>query len=83
MQFTKAVASDFDAIKQLYWNLIDKSSGEPSFPGWKKGEHPSDEMIATSIDQGQMFLLKELLCIMMVCWQGGFVLIIYVKITFL
>lgn len=29
------------------------------------------------------FLLKELLCIMMVCWQGGFVLIIYVKITFL
>lgn len=59
MQFTKAVASDFEAIKQLYWNLIDKSSREPSFPGWKKGEHPSDEMITTSIDQGQMFLLKE------------------------
>lgn len=28
---------DFDEIQKLYWNLIEQSKDEPSFPGWKKG----------------------------------------------
>lgn len=49
---------DFDEIQKLYWNLIEQSKGEPSFPGWKKGVHPSPEMIMESIKQKQMYILK-------------------------
>lgn len=54
---------DFDEIQKLYWNLIEQSKGEPSFPGWKKGVHPSPEMIMESIKQKQMYILKANVCI--------------------
>ena len=49
MIFRKAVKEDFDNIKSLYWELIDQEQGDPSFPHWKKGIHPSDEMLHNSI----------------------------------
>ena len=36
MFFTKADKEDFEQVQKLYWNLIDKSQDEESFPGWKK-----------------------------------------------
>lgn len=45
MIFRKGVKEDFDNIKSLYWELIDQEQGDPSFPHWKKGIHPSDEML--------------------------------------
>lgn len=49
---------DFDEIQKLYWNLIEQSKDEPSFPGWKKGVHPSPDMLMESIKQKQMYILK-------------------------
>ena len=51
MIFRKAVKDDFDNIKSLYWELIDQEQGNLSFPHWKKGIHPSDEMLHNSIDK--------------------------------
>ena len=51
MIFRKAEKEDFDKIRSLYWNLIDQDQDNPSFPHWKKGIHPSDEMIQNSIDR--------------------------------
>lgn len=51
MIFRKAVKDDFDNIKSLYWELINQEQGDPSFPHWKKGIHPSDEMLHNSIDK--------------------------------
>lgn len=51
MIFRKAVKDDFDNIKSLYWELIDQEQGDPSFPHWKKGIQPSDEMLHNSIDK--------------------------------
>ena len=52
MEFTLAKIEDFNEVQNLYWNLIDQSKDEPSFPDWKKGEHPSPELIMDSIKQG-------------------------------
>mgnify|MGYP004549351201 FL=1 len=53
MIFRKAEKEDFYKIRFLYWNLIDQEQDDPSFPHWKKGIHPSDEMIQNNIDTGQ------------------------------
>ena len=38
--------------------LIEQSKDEPSFPGWKKGVHPSPDMVMESVKQKQMYILK-------------------------
>ena len=59
MIFRKAEKEDFDKIKSLYWILIDREQDDPSFPHWKKGIHPSDEMIQDSIDKGNLYVLVD------------------------
>ena len=59
MIFRKAVKDDFDNIKSLYWELIDQEQGDPSFPHWKKGIHPSDEMLHNSIDKKELYVLTD------------------------
>ena len=57
--FRKAEKVDFYKIRSLYWNLIDQDQDDPSFPHWKKGIHPSDEMILDSIDKGDLYVLSD------------------------
>ena len=59
MIFRKAEKVDFSQIRSLYWNLIDQDQDDPSFPHWKKGIHPSDEMILDSIDKGDLYVLAD------------------------
>ena len=59
MIFRKAEKLDFYKIRSLYWNLIDQDQDDPSFPHWKKGIHPSDEMILDSIDKGDLYVLSD------------------------
>ena len=59
MLFRKAEKEDFDKVRSLYWMLIDQEQDDPSFPHWKKGIHPSDEMIRTSIDKGDLYVLVD------------------------
>ena len=59
MIFRKAVKDDFDNIKSLYWELIDQEQGDPSFPHWKKGIQPSDEMLHNSIDKKELYVLTD------------------------
>ena len=59
MIFRKAEKVDFYKIRSLYWDLIDQDQDDPSFPHWKKGIHPSDEMILDSIDKGDLYVLSD------------------------
>ena len=59
MIFRKAEKVDFYKIRSLYWNLIDQDQDDPSFSHWKKGIHPSDEMILDSIDKGDLYVLAD------------------------
>ena len=59
MNFELACLEDFNEIENLYWDLIDKSKEEPSFPDWKKGEHPSADFIMAGIVQKELFVLRD------------------------
>ena len=59
MIFRKAEKEDFYKIRSLYWNLINQEQDDPSFPYWKKGIHPSDEMIQNSIDREELYVLAD------------------------
>lgn len=59
MIFRKAAKEEFYKIRSLYWNLIDREKDDPSFPHWKKGIHPSDEMIQDSIEKGDLYVLVD------------------------
>ena len=59
MIFRKAEKEDFYKIRSLYWTLIDQEQDDPSFPHWKKGIHPSDEMIQNSIDREELYVLAD------------------------
>ena len=59
MIFRKAEKEDFYKIRSLYWTLIDQEQDDPSFPHWKKGIHPSDEMMQDSIDTGELYVLSD------------------------
>ena len=59
MIFRKAEKEDFYKIRNLYWTLIDKEQDDPSFPHWKKGIHPSDEIIQDGIDKGDLYVLAD------------------------
>ena len=39
--------------------MIDQEQDDPSFPHWKKGIHPSDEMIQNSIDREELYVLAD------------------------
>ena len=59
MIFRKAEKEDFDKVRSLYWTLIDREQDDPSFPHWKKGIHPSDEIIQDSIDKEELYVLAD------------------------
>lgn len=59
MKFRLARQEEFETIRNLYWDLIEETSHLPSFPHWKKGQHPSNEWLISSIEKSQMLVLEE------------------------
>lgn len=59
MNFELACLQDFNEIENLYWDLIDKSKEEPSFPDWEKGVHPSADFLMAGIVQKELFILRD------------------------
>lgn len=59
MNFELACLQDFNEIENLYWDLIDKSKEEPSFPDWEKGVHPSADFLMAGIVKKELFVLRD------------------------
>lgn len=59
MNFELACLEDFNEIENLYWDLIDKSKEEPSFPDWEKGVHPSADFLMAGIVKKELFVLRD------------------------
>ena len=59
MIFQKADISEFDIVKEFYWNLIEEMSDVNDQIGWKKGIYPSDDFLMKSLEKGELFMLKE------------------------
>lgn len=59
MNFELACLQDFNEIENLYWDLIDKSKEEPSFPDWEKGVHPSADFLMAGIVKKELLVLRD------------------------
>ena len=59
MNFELACLKDFNEIENLYWDLIDKSKEEPSFPDWEKGVHPSADFLMAGIVKKELLVLRD------------------------
>lgn len=59
MNFELVCLEDFNEIENLYWDLIDKSKEEPSFPDWEKGVHPSADFLMAGIVKKELFVLRD------------------------
>lgn len=59
MNFELACLEDFNEIENLYWDLIDKSKEEPSFPDGEKGVHPSADFLMAGIVKKELFVLRD------------------------
>lgn len=49
MKFEHAINSEFQEIKDFYWELIDLMKDQNDQIGWKKGTYPTDEYLKDAI----------------------------------
>lgn len=50
--------ADFTALRDFYWELIDKMQGSQFLPGWEKGVYPADEFLRDELAAGDYYALR-------------------------
>lgn len=59
MLFQAAKITEFERIRDFYWNLIDRIYDQNDTIGWKKGIYPADSFLWDSLSKGQLYTLKD------------------------
>ena len=59
LTFDRAGAEEFSAIRDFYWRLIDRMSEPEDHIGWRKGVYPADALLRESLEQGELYVLRE------------------------
>ena len=49
MELYTANETEWEKVRDFYWQLIDSMDSALYKPGWKKGIYPSDELLMRSI----------------------------------
>lgn len=60
--FEKANPDEFTDIQHFYWRVIDdihKNNVNHENLGWEKGVYPSDDFLKTSLQVGNLYILKD------------------------
>ena len=57
--FTQASLTDFERIRNFYWQLIEEMQDEADVIGWKKGIYPEDSFLRDSLARGNLYVLQE------------------------
>ena len=52
-------ATDFEAVKAAYLDVIEHSPGQKQYARWIYGMHPSDEQLRACIAAGEMYVLTD------------------------
>lgn len=55
----RAEENEFEAVKQMYWDIIDAMKGSNLDIMWEKDLYPSNDMIKNAIAAGEMFVLDD------------------------
>jgi ribosomal protein S18 acetylase RimI-like enzyme len=50
---------DLDVAREIYIEIIDKTPGMDRYTLWVYGKHPSDAMLSSYIENGELYLLKD------------------------
>ena len=64
MELYTANETEWEKVRDFYWQLIDSMDSALYKPGWKKGIYPSDELLMRSI-RGERIVctsLRQHLC---------------------
>lgn len=57
MRLRCAEKSEYAAVRDFYWEVIDLMQGRTDTVGWKKGIYPSDSFLKESIDCGDLYVI--------------------------
>lgn len=55
LQIKVAKEQDFQAVRDMYHQVIDRMADSETGPRWKRGIHPSEEFILTSIKNQELY----------------------------
>ena len=53
------VAESFQAVKELYLDVIEKTEGMEQHARWVYGQHPTDSMLKAYIDNKEMYVYMD------------------------
>ena len=56
MIIKKAIPTEYESVKQFYYDLIDAMQNSTYHPKWQKGIYPEDQYIQESISNGSMYI---------------------------
>ena len=54
MELKFQLASDGEAVRKFYYDIIDALKTMPYRPMWEKGIYPTDEFLQASVDRGEL-----------------------------
>lgn len=57
MELYTANETEWEKVRDFYWQLIDSMDSALYKPGWKKGIYPSDELLMRSIRGKELYVL--------------------------
>lgn len=53
------LTDDFEIVKNKYIEVIENTAGIHQHAHWEYGKHPSDQLLKSYIDRGEMYLLMD------------------------
>lgn len=58
MDLRKAEISEFEAVRAMYWQLIDEMRDAEYRPGWEKNVYPADGQLREAIERGELYVCE-------------------------
>ena len=56
MELHKAEKNEFEAVRTMYWELIDEMRDAEYRPLWEKNVYPADDLLRDAIDRGELYV---------------------------
>ena len=58
MNLRKAEKNEFEAVRAMYWELIDEMRDAEFRPMWEKNVYPADEQLREAIERGELYVCE-------------------------
>ena len=58
MNLRKAEKNEFEAVRAMYWELIDEMRDAEYRPLWEKNVYPADDQLREAIEKGELYVCE-------------------------